>query len=32
VIVVFPPLAISIEELRLLMDGIEASIRTVTGS
>jgi adenosylmethionine-8-amino-7-oxononanoate aminotransferase len=31
VIVVFPPLAISIEELRLLMDGIEASIRTVTG-
>jgi len=32
VIVVFPPLAISIEELCLLMDGIETSIRTVTGS
>jgi adenosylmethionine-8-amino-7-oxononanoate aminotransferase len=31
VIVVFPPLAISREELALLMDGIEASIRTITG-
>ena len=31
VIVVFPPLSISMEELKLLMDGIEASIRTVTG-
>jgi adenosylmethionine-8-amino-7-oxononanoate aminotransferase len=31
VIVVFPPLTISIEELCLLMDGIESSIRTVTG-
>jgi adenosylmethionine-8-amino-7-oxononanoate aminotransferase len=32
VIVIFPPLAISLDELRLLMNGIEASIRTVTGS
>ncbi len=31
VIVVFPPLAISREELALLMDGIAASIRAVTG-
>ena len=31
VIVVFPPLSISLAELGLLMDGIEASIRTVTG-
>lgn len=31
VIVVFPPLAISLEELALLMDGISASIRAVTG-
>src|SRR6185369_5169117 len=31
VIVVFPPLSISLQELELLMDGIEASIRTVTG-
>ncbi|HTP64054.1 MAG TPA: adenosylmethionine--8-amino-7-oxononanoate transaminase [Geobacteraceae bacterium] len=31
VIVVFPPLSISIDELRMLMDGIAASIRTVTG-
>jgi adenosylmethionine-8-amino-7-oxononanoate aminotransferase len=31
VIVIFPPLAISLDEMRLLMDGIEASIRTVTG-
>jgi adenosylmethionine-8-amino-7-oxononanoate aminotransferase len=31
VIVIFPPLSISIDELRLLMDGIESSILTVTG-
>ena len=31
VIVIFPPLSISIEEMRMLMDGIEISIRTVTG-
>ena len=31
VIVVFPPLSISLAELGLLMDGIEASIRAVTG-
>jgi adenosylmethionine-8-amino-7-oxononanoate aminotransferase len=31
VIVLFPPLSISLDELRLLMDGIEASISTVTG-
>jgi adenosylmethionine-8-amino-7-oxononanoate aminotransferase len=31
VIVVFPPLSISLEEMELLMGGIEASIRTVTG-
>jgi adenosylmethionine-8-amino-7-oxononanoate aminotransferase len=31
VIVVFPPLAISLAELAVLMDGIEASIRVVTG-
>ena len=30
VIVVFPPLSISLDELALLMDGIEASICTVT--
>ena len=30
VIVIFPPLSISIDELRLLMDGIESSILTVT--
>lgn len=30
VIVVFPPLAISLEELKVLMDGIAASIRAVT--
>ena len=30
IIVVFPPLSVSIDELRLLMDGIEASIRAVT--
>jgi adenosylmethionine---8-amino-7-oxononanoate aminotransferase len=30
IIVIFPPLAISLDELRLLMDGIEASIRAVT--
>lgn len=30
VIVVFPPLAISMEELAFLMDGIEKSIRSVT--
>jgi len=29
--VVFPPLAISLEELALLTDGIAASIRAVTG-
>ncbi len=31
VIVIFPPLSISLDEMRLLTDGIEASIRTVTG-
>jgi adenosylmethionine---8-amino-7-oxononanoate aminotransferase len=31
VIVVFPPLSISLAELELLMDGIEASISAVTG-
>lgn len=31
VIVVFPPLAISLDELKILMDGIEASIEAVTG-
>jgi adenosylmethionine-8-amino-7-oxononanoate aminotransferase len=31
VIVIFPPLSISLDEMRLLMDGIEASIRMVTG-
>jgi adenosylmethionine-8-amino-7-oxononanoate aminotransferase len=31
VIVVFPPLAISLDELSFLMDGIAASIRAVTG-
>jgi len=31
VIVIFPPLAISLDELRTLLDGIEASIRTITG-
>ena len=30
VIVVFPPLSVSMEELQILMDGIEASIREVT--
>ncbi|MBJ6800920.1 adenosylmethionine--8-amino-7-oxononanoate transaminase [Geomonas propionica] len=30
VIVVFPPLSISLDELAILMDGIEASIRSVT--
>jgi len=30
VIVVFPPLSVSLDELRRLMDGIEASIRAVT--
>jgi adenosylmethionine-8-amino-7-oxononanoate aminotransferase len=30
VIVVFPPLSISMEELKLLMEGVEESIRTVT--
>lgn len=30
VIVVFPPLSISMDELAILMDGIEASIRSVT--
>ena len=32
VIVIFPPLSISRDELQILMDGIEASIRTVTES
>jgi adenosylmethionine-8-amino-7-oxononanoate aminotransferase len=32
VIVVFPPLSVSLKELEILMDGIEKSIRTVTGS
>ena len=31
VIVVFPPLSISLEEFHLLMDGIKESIRAVTG-
>jgi adenosylmethionine---8-amino-7-oxononanoate aminotransferase len=31
VIVVFPPLSISLEEMKLLMDGIVASINAVTG-
>ncbi|HEU0265899.1 MAG TPA: adenosylmethionine--8-amino-7-oxononanoate transaminase, partial [Geobacterales bacterium] len=31
VIVIFPPLAITLDELALLMDGVEASIRAVTG-
>lgn len=31
VIVIFPPLSITLEEMGILMDGIEASIRTVTG-
>jgi adenosylmethionine---8-amino-7-oxononanoate aminotransferase len=30
IIVVFPPLSISLDELKILMDGIEASIRQVT--
>ena len=30
IIVIFPPLSISLEELALLMDGIEASIGAVT--
>ena len=30
-VVIFPPLAILPEELRLLLDGLEQSIRTVTG-
>ncbi|GFO66448.1 adenosylmethionine-8-amino-7-oxononanoate aminotransferase [Geomonas limicola] len=30
IIVVFPPLAISLEELKILMDGIEAAIRAIT--
>jgi len=29
-IVIFPPLAISLEELNLLMDGLERSIQVVT--
>jgi adenosylmethionine-8-amino-7-oxononanoate aminotransferase len=32
VIVVFPPLSITLDELAFLMDGIDASIRTVTES
>uniref|UniRef100_A0A831UCT3 Adenosylmethionine-8-amino-7-oxononanoate aminotransferase n=1 Tax=Geobacter metallireducens TaxID=28232 RepID=A0A831UCT3_GEOME len=32
VIVVFPPLSITLDELAFLMDGIEASIRSVTAS
>ena len=31
IIVVFPPLSISLDELAILMDGIEASIREITG-
>jgi adenosylmethionine-8-amino-7-oxononanoate aminotransferase len=31
VLVVFPPLSISMAEFEILMDGIEESIRTVTG-
>jgi adenosylmethionine-8-amino-7-oxononanoate aminotransferase len=30
VIVVFPPLAISLEELKILFDGVEIAIRAVT--
>ncbi len=30
-VVIFPPLAIGLEELHLLVDGLERSIRTVTG-
>lgn len=30
-IVVFPPLAIALEELKILLDGIEESIREITG-
>jgi adenosylmethionine-8-amino-7-oxononanoate aminotransferase len=30
-VVVFPPLVISLDELDLLMDGLERSIRAVTG-
>jgi adenosylmethionine-8-amino-7-oxononanoate aminotransferase len=30
VIVIFPPLAISMDEMKLLLDGIEASIRAIT--
>ncbi len=30
VIVIFPPLSISADELELLMDGIEKSVRAVT--
>jgi len=32
VIVVFPPLAISMDELVFLLDGVERSIRAVTGT
>jgi adenosylmethionine-8-amino-7-oxononanoate aminotransferase len=31
-VVIFPPLAMTMEELKLLMDGLERSIRTVTGA
>jgi len=31
IIVIFPPLSISLDEMKILMDGIEASIRSVTG-
>jgi len=31
-VVIFPPLAISLEELKLLMDGLERSIQFVTGA
>jgi adenosylmethionine---8-amino-7-oxononanoate aminotransferase len=32
IIVVFPPLSISLDELKLLLDGIEKSIRAITGA
>jgi len=30
VIVIFPPLSISLEEMEILMDGIHSSIRSIT--
>jgi adenosylmethionine-8-amino-7-oxononanoate aminotransferase len=31
VIVLFPPLSITLDEMKLLLDGVEASIAHVTG-